>query len=218
MADPLRRNLLMTLGAATLASCAGYRRGSAFWATVTGARPDGGPAATRAYADALPYASMLLWIDGHSRDLVVLGTVDPDHRLTWYTAQKQAITTYGPFIVATAGTEVELRATNFGPGWTTDPRTLVGKTLEREAVVAHGGEATTRLQSTFYDAGMKTIKILGTATRLQRIDESVIANGRTRFVNSYWVDAAGACHKSRQNSLPTIQPVNIEILKFPAQA
>lgn len=219
MIEPLhRRSLIVAVGAAALASCAGYRRGSAFWATVSGFRPDGGgPAATRAYADALPYASMLLWIDGHARDLVVLGTVDPDHRLTWVTADKQAITTYGPFIVATVGTEVELRRTTFGPGWNVDPRALVGKTLERTNVVAHRGEATVHLRSTFHDAGAATIKILGTPIALQRIDEVVVANGRTRFLNSYWVDAAGATHKSRQEVLPTISPVNIEMLKFAAQ-
>ncbi len=213
-----RRYLVVALGAAILASCAGYRQGSAFFGTVTGYRPGGSLTETRAYAERLPYASMLFWIEGHPRDLVVLGSFDPNERLTWYTAERQAITTYGPFIVATVGTEVELIRTDFGPGWSTDLRQLVGRTLDRTTVVANGSEAVVHLRSTFHDAGRTTVKILGSVMQLQRIDESVQANGRTRFLNSYWVDAEGACFKSRQEVLPTLQPINIEILKYPAQA
>ncbi|UAJ10382.1 YjbF family lipoprotein [Glacieibacterium megasporae] len=212
-----RRHVVAGLGAGLLASCAGLRKGSAFYGTITGYHPGGGDSDTRAYANSLPYASMLFWIDGHSRDLVVLGSFDPDNRLTWYTADKQSITTYGPFIVATVGTEVDLVRTDFGPGWATDPRSLVGKTLDRTTVVSRRADATVHLRSTFHDAGLAQVKILGTAMQLHRIDEAVIANGRTRFLNSYWIDADGACFKSRQQALPTVQPVNIEILKYPAQ-
>ena len=216
MVDRLnRRHLVTALGAGLVASCAGYRKGSAFYGTITGYHPGGTDADTRTYADSLPYASMLYWIDGHSHDLVVLGSFDPDNRLTWFTADKQAITTYGPFIVATVGSEVELRRTDFGPGWGTDPRALVGKTLDRTTVVAHRGEATATLRSTFHAGPMSTVKILGSSMPLQRIDESVVADGRTRFLNSYWVDAKGACFRSRQEALPTIPPINIEILKYP---
>ena len=212
-----RRHIVAGLGAGLLASCTGIRKGSAFFGTITAYHPGGGDSDTRAYADSLPYASMLFWVDGHSRDLVVLGSFDPGDRLTWYTADKQAITTYGPFIVATVGTEVDLIRTDFGPGWSTDLRALVGKTLDRTTVVAHRAEATVHLRSTFHDAGLATVRILGTQMQLHRIDESVMANGRTRFLNSYWIDADGACFKSRQEALPTVQPVNIEILKYPAR-
>ena len=217
MADLLnRRHLLVSAGAIALASCAGTRRGSAFWSTVTGTRPTQTAADTRAYADGLPYASMLFWLDGQAQSLIVLGTVDPGDRLTWYTADKAAITTYGPFIVATAGTEVELRRTDFGPGWNTDLRTLVGKTLDRQTLVADRTEAKAHLRSTFHLAGESDIKILDQKMRLQRIDEAVVAEDRVRFLNSYWIDpATGACHKSRQQALPTMQPANIEIVKFP---
>lgn len=210
-----RRQIMVSIAALGLTSCAGTRRGSAFWSTVTGTRPSEGPAATRAYADALPYASMLFWIDGQARSLIVLGTVDPDQRLTWYTADKAAITTYGPFVVAAAGTDVELRRTSFGSGWGTDVRALVGKPLERTTLVAERGEATAVLRSRFRAAGSDTVRILDRKLDLQRFDETVIANDRVRFLNSYWVDAAGACHKSRQQILPTMPPLNIEILKFP---
>ena len=213
-----RRHLLVSAAAIGLASCAGTRRGSAFWSTVTGTRPRTDAADTRAYADRLPYASMLFWLDGQTKSLIVLGNIDPDQRLTWYTPDKEAITTYGPFIVATAGTEVELRRTDLGPGWGTDLRALVGKTLERRVlVVSKNTEAPALLRSTFHDAGPSTVRILDQDRRLRRIDESVVAEGRVRLLNSYWVDpATGACHKSRQNPLPTMSAANIEILKFPA--
>jgi hypothetical protein len=212
-----RRHFGAVLGAGLVASCAGLRKGSAFYGTITGYHPGGSANDTRAYADSLPYASMLLWVEGHSRDLVVLGSFDPDERLTWYTAEKQAITTYGPFIVATIGMEVDLVKTDFGSGWSSDPRNLIGKSLDRTTVVAHRAEATVHLRSTFHDGGSATVKILGTTMKLQRIDEAVIANGRTRFLNSYWIDAKGDCFKSRQEALPTVQPINIEILKYPSR-
>jgi hypothetical protein len=212
-----RRHFVTALGGGLAASCASVRKGSAFFGTITGYVPGGGAADTRAYAESLPYASMLYWIEGHSRDLVVLGSFDPDDRLTWYTADKQSISTFGPFITATADSGIELRRTDFGPGWSPDVRQLVGKTLDRTTIVAQHGVAKAQLRSSFHAAPTETVKILGTASTLQRIDESVVANGRTRFLNSYWVDEAGACFKSRQHALPTLQPVNIEILKYPAR-
>lgn len=214
---PSRRHLLVSAAAIALASCAGTRRGSPFWGTVTNTRPKTDAADTRAYADRLPYASMLFWLDGQTKSLIVLGTVDPDRKLTWYTPDKQAITTFGPFIVAAVGTEVELRRTEFGPGWGTDVRALVGKSLERRILVAEGNEATATLRSTFRKAGPETVRILDRELRLERIDETVVADDRVRLLNSYWVDPAnGACHKSRQNALPTMAAANIEMLKFPA--
>jgi hypothetical protein len=210
-----RRQVVVALAAGLLTSCAGIRRGSAFYGTITGYHSGSTDSDTRAYADKLPYASMLFWVEGHARDLVVLGSFDPGDRLTWYTADKQSITTYGPFIVATVGTEVNLLKTDFGPGWSTDPSKLVGKTLDRTTVVAHRAEATVHLRSTFHDRGSATVKILGKPMQLRLIDETVIANGRTRFVNKYWVDPTGNCFKSRQEALPTVQPINIEILKYP---
>jgi len=215
-----RRQLLVTAGAVGLASCAGTRHNSAFWSTVTGTGSSETAASTRAYAESLPYASMLFWIAGQSRSLIVLGTIGPDRRLTWVSPEKHEITTFGPFIVATTGTEVELRQTNFGPGWGSDVRSLVGRKLERDTLVVHKGkEATARLRSTFHLAGHDSVKILGKSYQLERIDESVVADDRVRLLNSYWVDpATGACRKTVQNALPTMQPVNTEILKFPTAA
>ena len=208
--------LMVATGGAGLASCSGMRRNSPFWGTVTNYRPrEQSDEVIRAYAAGLPYASMLFWFDGQSKALTVLSRAEPDERFVWYTAEKTAITTFGPFIVGTAGTDVELRATEFGPGWSTDVRTLIGKTLTRGTVaVQRGVEAAATLVSRFSDTGMTEVEILGLKKPAQRIDETVIAEGRVRLRNSYWIDpATGDSLKSRQQVIPTMPPINTAVLK-----
>ena len=221
MVEPFsRRRLLVSAGfiggALGLTSCsADVRKTSPFWSTVTNNRPQKADADIRAYAASLPVASMLFWFDGQSRSLIVLGGKAPD-RFTWYTAEKQAVTTFGPFIANAIGTEVELRRTTFNGEWSADVRTLVGKTLTRETVTAYRGqEATATLKSTFHDAGMTTIDVLGEKVRVRRIDESMVAEGRTRILNSYWIDSeTGQWQKARQQVIPLMAPVNTIVLKL----
>ena len=215
-----RRRLLGALAVATggagLASCTATRQNSPFWSTITSYRPgEQSNEVIRAYAAGLPYASMLFWFDGQSQALTVLSREEPDQRLVWYTAEKTAITTFGPFITATAGTDVDLRNTEFGPGWSTDVRELVGKTLTRRTTAAQRGvEAVSTLVSRFSNAGMTQIEILGVKKPAQRINEAVLAENRIRLRNSYWVDpATGDNLKSRQQIVPTMPPVNTAILK-----
>jgi hypothetical protein len=212
MVDPLsRRNLLMSAAALGLAGCArDPLQTSPFWSTVTGNRPRTPDKDIRAYAESLAYSSMLFWFDGQSRSLIVLARADADDRLTWYTAEQEAITTYGPFIVETAGTEVELRQTEFGAGWSSDVRDLVGKTLTRQTRVAHRGrEADATLRSTFRDSGFSPIEILGERRRATRIDERVVAEGRVQLANSHWIDPdTGEWLQSRQQVIPLLPPIN----------
>lgn len=223
MVDPFsRRRMLVSV--ATLAGTVGLsacvndvRKTSPFWSTVTNTRPQKSDDDIRAYADSLDYASMLFWFDGQSRSLIVLGRADPGQRLTWYTADKQTVTTFGPFITQAIGTEVELRRTDFGDGWSSDVRKLVGQKLIRQTIVAHRGkEATATLKSSFHDAGMTKINVLGKHLAVQRIDESMVADNRVRILNSYWVDpATGDWLKTRQQVIPMMSPVNTAILKSP---
>ena len=215
-----RRRMLSALavaaGGAGLASCSGVRQNSPFWSTVTGYRPGiQSDEVIRTYAAGLPYASMLFWFDGQSQALTVLSREEPDQRLVWFTAEKTTITTFGPFIVATAGTDIELRATEFGPGWAPDVRSLVGKTLTRQTTAAQRGvEALATLVSRFSDAGMSEVEILGVKKPARRINENVIAENRIRMRNSYWIDpATGDNLKSRQQVIPTMPPVNTAVLK-----
>lgn len=215
-----RRRILGALAVATggagLASCTGTRQNSPFWSTVTNYRPRlQSNEMIRAYAAALPYASMLFWFDGQAQALTVLSRAEAEQRFVWYTADKTAITTFGPFIVMTAGTDVDLRATEFGPGWSTDARALVGKTLTRRTIsVQRGIEAEATLVSRFSDAGLTEVEILGLKKPAHRIDEAVVAESRIRLRNSYWIDpATGDNLKSRQQVIPTMPPVNTAVLK-----
>ena len=217
-----RRSLRVSAGALaaalSLSACTSdLRKSSPFWSTVTNTRPQKADDEIRAYADSLRFASMLFWFDGQSRSLIVLGGKTPEDQLTWYTAEKQAITTFGPFITRAIGTEVELRRTDFGAGWSVDVRSLVGKTLVRQTVVAQRGiEATATLKSRFRDAGLTSIKVLGKTIPAQRIDESMVADNRVRMLNSYWVDpTSGDWLKTRQQIIPTMAPVNTALLKSP---
>ena len=215
-----RRRLLGSFAAAAggvgLASCTATRQNSPFWSTVTSYRPGTqSDEVIRAYAAGLAYASMLFWFDGQSQALTVLSREEPDQRLVWYTADKATITTFGPFIVATAGTDIELRNTEFGPGWSTDVRDLVGKTLTRRTIsVQRGTEASANLRSRFRDAGLSQVEILSVKKPARRIDEAVIAENRIRLLNSYWIDpVTGENLKSRQQVIPTMAPINTAVLK-----
>jgi Group 4 capsule polysaccharide lipoprotein gfcB, YjbF len=211
-----RRHLLVSAAGLGVAACStSLRSTSPFWSTVTNNRPQKADSDIRTYADALPYPSMLFWFDGQARSLIVLGKDGADEHRTWYTAEKQAITTFGPFIIAAIGTEIELRQTTFSDGWSSDVRRLVGKSLSRQTLVARRGEeATATLASRFSDAGKTMIDVLGTEVPAQRIDESVVADDRVRMLNSYWVDPAnGNWLKTRQQVIPMMPPTNTIMLK-----
>lgn len=213
----LRHGLLVVAAAIAVTGCAGdIRKTSGFWSTVTNTRPQQSDADIRAYADSLPYSSMLLWFDGQSRALVVLSRADAEARLTWVTADRQVIGTWGPFITTAIGTDIELRRTDFDTGWSKDVRALVGKTLTRRTVVSQRGtEAVATLRSTFRDGGLTMIKVLGRQTSARRIDESVVADSRVRILNSYWLNPeTGDWLKSRQQVIPVMPPVNTVALKL----
>jgi hypothetical protein len=206
-----RRNLLVSATVLGVAGCSGdIRKTSPFWSTVTNNQAKSPDGDIRAYADSLAYSSMLFWFDGQSRSLVVLARSDADERLTWYTAEKHAITTFGPFIVKSLGTEVELRETVFGAGWSTDIRSLIGKTLTRRTLVSYRGvEADAVLKSKFRDSGFSPIDVLGEQRRARRIDETVVAENRVQLANSYWIDPeSGEWLKGRQHVIPLLPPIN----------
>ena len=129
----------------------------------------------------------------------------------------RAISTYGPFITRAIGTEVELRETKFGDGWSSDVRNLVGMSVTRRTTIAHRGkQATATLVSTFRDVGPTSIDVLGNAYQVRQIDETMVAENRTRILNSYWVDSvSGEWRKARQQVIPLLAPVNTMIVKSP---
>ncbi|MFC3712444.1 YjbF family lipoprotein [Sphingoaurantiacus capsulatus] len=212
-----RRGALAMLSTFALTGCAS----SPFWGTIRAGiagGTDDGPAISRAYADKLPYASMLAWFDGSPPALVVLAEFAANNRWVWHSAQRQSIATFGPFITGLLGVERELRSAMLAGGWDRNPLQLVGRRLERVIdVAAEGDRVQVALSSRFEKADLEEVEILGVRRTLRRVDEHVRSQGRHRFTNRYWVDeASGRCWKSSQTAVPTLPRFNIEILKYPS--
>ena len=214
-----RRNLLTTLAGGATAACVPFEGTSPFWGTIgAGFRSGEGASIDPAYVQKLPYASMLAWFEGGPKALVVLGEVAGNHRLNWYSKQKQVITTYGPFVVGAIGFDIDLRGTTLSAEWTPNPLELVGRRLTRAIdVLAEGERVQVALASKFKVKERERIEILGVERQLQHVVEEVSHEGRARYRNDYWVDATtGRCWKSRQITMPTLPPMNLEVTKYPS--
>lgn len=204
--------------ALALAGCASFGKSSPFWGTIAaGFSGNGKPAVTREYAQSLPYASMFAWFKGAPPALIVLAEFAPDGRWIWASADRQSIITFGPFVTGMIGFELELRGVQLAGKWQRSPLALVGQELGRVLdVVAEGDRVNVAMTSRFSLGKTEVVEIFGQDKRLQIVDERVRADGRTRFYNRYWVDAAdGRCWKSRQTPIPTLPEFNIEVVKFP---
>lgn len=160
---------------------------------------------------------MLAWFEGGPKALIVLGEVSANGRYTWYSKERQSITTFGPFVTAALGLDVELRGTIFSGGWRTNPLELSGVKLTRSLdIVAEGDRVQVPLVSTFRARATETVAILDTKRQLRRVVETIRHGGRRRHENEYWVDpATGRCWKSRQLAIPTLPPLNLEVTKYP---
>lgn len=204
-----------------VAGCVPFEKTSPFWGTIgAGFRGQPGtPQVGREYADQLPYASMLAWFKGSPKALVVLAEFGPGEMLTWRSAERQSITTFGPFVASLIGLDLELRSTSFDGTWSANPLALVGRRMTRTLDVAVEGERrNVALQSSFRLGEMQSVTIEGKTYRLREVRETVSAAGKARFENRYWVDpGTGRCWKSRQIAIPTFPAFNTEILKYPVQ-
>lgn len=219
MPHPSRRSLLSLLAGSLAAACVPFEKRSPFWGTIAaGFKGTPGPVITRAYTDQLPYASMVAWFKGSPKSLLVLSDIGADQRLTWYSAERQSLTTYGPFVVAATGLEIELHGTEFAGAWHSNPLDLVGQELERVLDIRVEGKRTqVPLRSRFELGEMAAVDILGTRHQLQRVVENVSFKGRHRHDNEYWVEPqTGRTWKSRQIAIPTLPPLNTEVAKYPA--
>ena len=216
-----RRDLLSLLSGAAVAGCVPFGKSSPFWGTI-GAGLKGGagdsPNISREYSDKLPYASMLTWFDGSAKALLVLGEILPDGRHVWYSAERQTITTFGAYVVGALGFDRELRSARLQGDWQPNPLLMTGRRATRLLDVAVDGERhQVALQSRFTAGEAKDVEILDRSYRLTSVIERVSHDGRVRFKNEYWVDAAkGRCWKSRQTVVPTMPRLNIEVLKYPS--
>lgn len=216
-----RRDFLTLLAGSTVAGCVPFAETSPFWGTISAGikgGPKSAPAISREYADSLPYASMLSWFEGAAKALLVLAEIAPGNRYTWYSAERQSIGTFGPFLTSAIGFDLELRATRFQGAWQSNPLSLTGRKLQRlQDFVVEGQRYQLLLESRFAADGFESVAIMGREYRLRAVREHVSYQGRRRFTNHYWVDEAkGRCWKSRQIVVPTMPELNIEMLKHPS--
>lgn len=213
-----RRNALSLIAGSLAAACVPFEKTSPFWGTIgAGFRSQTAVPVDPDYVRKLPYASMLAWFEGGGKALIVLGEVSGDRRFTWHTAERQSITTFGPFIVGALGFEVDLRGTILSGAWQADPLNLVGRKLTRSLdLVAEGERVQVAVTSTFHLKDMEVVEILGVSRQLRRVTEKVRHRGQLQHSNDYWVDpATRRCWKSRQTAVPTLPPLNIEVTKYP---
>jgi hypothetical protein len=187
---------------------------SPFFSTIATFNRQAGEKIDRARVDSLSYASLLAWFDGSAKALLVLGKYLPDERLVWYSAERQAMTTWGPFVLTLTGVEVALRSTTLNGRWSSDPRRLVGQALSRSLdYEASSGRVTVSTRNRFTDRGIEDIQVFDREMRLRLIREDVIADRWHHHSNDYWIDESGFCWKSRQSVIPGVAPINLIVTK-----
>lgn len=204
------RRTFALAGAAALSSCAQFKN-SAFLTTIENTGRRTGPAIDQKLVDSIPYASIELWFDGGSRALAVLAEYLDNDRLVWRTADHQSVVTWGPYVIAVIGLDVDLRSTAFVGSWSSDLRamvgTRVGRTLSYQTKAQHVDVST---RSSFTQGGVEDVRIFDRRVRLRRVREHVVANSRRLYANDYWIEeATGFCWRSRQRVIPTMPPFNI---------
>lgn len=200
-----------------VAGCVPFGKTSPFWGTIGAGLRGGtssGPSISRDYTDKLPYASMLAWFDGGPKALLVLAEILPDGRHVWYSAERQTITTLGPYVVAAIGFDRELRSARLQGNWQRNPLRMAGRSAVRVIDVAVDGQRyQIALESRFDTGKPQDIEILDRRYQLTPVSERVSFENRVRFRNRYWIDPKGRCWKSQQTVVPTMPELNIEILK-----
>lgn len=204
-----------TLPAGALPGCALVNTDSPYWATVAAVGGVGKDTpVTREQADALPYASILAWLEDGNKAFMVLGEVGGNGALYYYSQSRQVLVTRGPFLVQTVGLPGDLSRTRFANDVIPDLRTLDGQELRRHVDIQAAGLFDLEVRGRFRVTGTRKVDILDRPFELTHLREEVVMRTMKPFVNEYWFDAAtGFCWKSRQHIHDRTEPVNIEITK-----
>jgi len=174
---------------------------------------------TRQQAAAIAYASMGYAQNDGNQSLLVLGT-DSGGEMLWTSAAHVVIVTREGRIVRTLGLGHDLT------GMTTRDE----RPLPAPAAAVHGPFTTTRLED-FPDrnlygvlvscrarlAGRQSIKILGQAIPVSRVDETCTSSRPDwTFTDNFWVDGDnGLVWRSRQHIHPEGGTVETEIFRPP---
>lgn len=204
-----------TLPASALSGCALVNTDSPYWATVAavGGLGSGSPV-TREQADALPYASILAWLEDSSKAFMVLGEIGGNGAQYYYSQTRQILVTRGPFLVQTVGLPGDLTRTRLVDDKVPDLRRLAGQEWVRFIDIQAAGLFDLAVRGRWKDMGEETVTILDRPYRLSHLREQVEIAGMKPFENHYWIDPqTGFCWKSRQHIHDRTGAVNIEVIK-----
>ncbi len=188
---------------------------SPYWATVAAVGGFGGKApVTRAQADALPYASILAWLEDSSQAFMVLGEIGRNGAQYYYSQTRQVLVMRGPFLVQTVGLPGDVSRTILPGDAVPDLRMLVGKDYVRHIDIQAAGLFDIAVKGRFSDAGTEKVTILERDFTLMHVREDVVMMGMKPFSNDYWIEpSTGFCWKIRQHIHDRAEAVNIEIIK-----
>lgn len=215
-----RRQALVIAAGSLVAGCQSVTSTSALYGTISdGLRRSSinRTQITRERIESLAYASIAGWFDGSPPAMLVLGEIDADGSLAWYSTSNQILVTVGPYITRMLGIDISLLETRFHGAWDRNLLEMVGKRAAKTTTFQAVERLDVVTESKFELGGEKSISIYGRMYRLRLVVEKVYAAKVHRLTNRYWVDGnSGFCWRSQQMVIPTAGIFNLEILK-PAQ-
>jgi hypothetical protein len=218
MRSAIRAFLLLganLLGASLLAGCGDSQVGRAGGAVLSLVRPNTAPPITRAEADASPFASILVRVDGGRPAWVVLFGTTAD-RQTWLAADRSVIVTRHGRVVATAN----LPSGQLVDTWQGAPDPLAGPVdlLDGAATwrvvdLQPGDRFGFRLDCTLAVTARGPVEILERSFDLATVQERCRTSEGGTVTNTFWVDPrTGFVWKSDQWAGPGTR-ISIEVVK-----
>lgn len=175
------------------------------------------PAITRATADRVPYASMLVAVGNARPALVVLANAN-DLQRSWVSADKTMLITQSGRLIKTVGFKNNLVGVH---SLMTDPvqtglhRIGHGSRYSRSVDLMPGYHIGAQAESEFHRGDVEAITILGITRQLLHVTETLrLPELRFQARNDYWVDPnTGFVWQSRQHLGPDLPPVFLAIAK-----
>ncbi len=210
-----RRDFLLALGAAPLASACTNNLSMKTLAVTVNSRLGDAPGFDPDYPDRIPYASMAVRLPNIDRALVILGRAE-NNTLHWYSADRGALVTRHGRLVSTVGFQEDLRATQFAvpdflePGQKYD----AGKVYRRQLDLSPGNRFGIPVVSTLVVGAQSELVVGKRRLRLRLLEERAQADLLAwKFVNRFWVDEAGFVWRSEQQTAPGMAPFVMEVMK-----
>ncbi len=161
---------------------------------------------SREQAAAIPYASMGWRLNGGPQQIIILAT-DSGQSMIWTSAAHIVLQTESGRITRTVGLPVDLQAlaNRSGSALSTPSRALGGPYSEQRITdIPAKGIYNAIVTCRAHRNGRQSIKILGRAQSVERIDEDCVAPAMSwTFTDTYWLDHdTGMAWRSRQHLNP----------------